>query len=458
MLRRLARRLPPPAQERLGAIWTAARSGAPAALPAPEAPAHPTPLSIEDLTRLVKQQSELDAQKDQRALDAQFGRTMLRPELYRALDLEYATRTFGEAPAFKRLCAARALGQGRVDAAFETLRALAEQSGTLFDTLMAARCLMRPAGAEQQLLEYMLSVEDRFGNEPHFYLNLATCHFVLGQTSAANEILDRHRPEWEQILQVRSPSAEEAQEELATAISSGDAERRTPFDDTYFTEAGIWPYWEQYYTDMNLDPPSLMFGWLRSAYERYLEEITDPSASMKVVDFGVMCAQPHFAVAAKHPNATFVGIDRQQATADLNARAFGDRTNLDFVAGEIEDLLRGGEGLAGGALFHARTATLVYPQKMRNVYRLAHDAGIETIALFENLALSRSAARFLDYDDFERESETFKNFQFIHAYPQLLEDAGYTVERETRLFSPLVSPLDTEDLCSTHVHLVARKR
>ena len=108
-------------------------------------------------------------------------------------------------------------------------------------------------------------------------------------------------------------------------------------------------------------------------------------------------------------------------------------------------------------MFHARTATLVYPQKLRNIYELARDAGIQTIALFENLSLSRSAARFLDFSDFDRESETFKNFQYIHAYPTLLEDAGFVVERETRMFSPLVSPFDTEDLCSTHAHLVARR-
>lgn len=457
MLKWIARRLPPTIQDKIRSVRDGVLGVAPATAPPPPKVLGPSPLSLDGLIELVASQEGWKNTTDAARIDQAFTAASLRPELYRALDLEYARRDMAASVAYQRLCAARLLGLGQTADAFDRLREIAQSSGSCVDFIMAARCLMRPAGSERALLDYLRTGESQFGREPLFYLHLATCHFVLGETDVANEVLEAHRVEWEPILGLGSEAALHLEAELKSALSEGTAYRRTHYDETIYDESGIWRYWEQYYTDMNLDPPTLMFGWLAANYERFMEDAVADGGLTSLVDFGVMCGQPHFNVARRHPQLKIFGVDRQLTTAELNERTFGKGANLEFVADEIEGFLTSGRDLTGSGLFHARTATLVYPDKIRNLYRMAHEAGVDRIVLFENFSLSRSAGRFLDFTDFDADAVTFKNFQFIHNYPRLLEEAGYLVERENRLFTPVVSPFDAEDICSTHVHLVASR-
>lgn len=467
MLRIVARALPPTTRRALAKIRDGLREltdppvpsmSASEAAPARPRVEPPAALTVEGLASLLRAADALDVDVDRDAIDSLFNQASLRPELFRLLDLAYCQRSFADSRTCQRLTAARLLGSGQADQAHMMLRRIADSSGSLFDFIMAARCLMRPAGREGGLLEYMRSGGKRFGREYLYYLNLATCYFVCGDTAAANAILDRHRPEWEPVLGVGSAENRRLETELSAAVANRTILRSTHYDQTIYDESGIWAHWAPYYADMNLDSPALMFGWLRRAYARYIEDVfvRDPGVTT-LVDFGVMCAQPHADVGRQWPGRRIVGIDRQAATAQLNRAAYGDLENLEFVADDIENYFVQRD-LTGAALFHARTATLCYPDKIRRLYQMARAAGMRRIVLFENMALSRSAGRFLDYSDFVEDAVTFKNFQFIHNYRGMLEEAGYVVERETRLFSPLVSPFSLDDVCSTHVHLVASAR
>jgi hypothetical protein len=416
------------------------------------------PLSVDDLVEAIDLASITSDAANGQELSRLLLAVMLRPANWALLETPLLQRKYAKSVGYRRLYAAYAHGRGQAGVAFKEYCDLHDEFGGLTDFMLAAHCLMRPDGNEQQALDFLLSGEAAYSNEPFYLLNLATAYYVVGQTASANEVLERNRGLWEGAVGVGSDAAVALEKELASALENRIVARHTHYDDTIYSEAAIWAHWAPYYADMELDPKHLMFGWLARAYEEFIEAALGCDAGVDaVVDFGVMCAVPHARIARRRSQMAIVGVDRQRETAQLNQLAFGDLKNLSFVAAEIESYLDAASPkMRNGVLFHARTATLCYPEKIRQLYAKARDKGVRHIVLFENVALSRSAGKFLDFDDFLHDAVTFKNHQFIHNYVKLLDEAGYKVVEQRRFFSPLVAPLSIDDLGSTHIMIRAR--
>lgn len=417
-------------------------------------------VSPDDLIDAISVARHTNLGRDRERLSRLVTAIFVRPEAYRLLDTSFFRRKFVDDPGYVRLVSAYRYGCGEIDPAVRSYADLYEQSGELLDLLLAAHCLMRPAGREIDVLELLKKGEARFLDEPLYFVNLATAYFVVGQTDRANAVLRARKGIWEDLLGLNAGPELDLKAEIAAAIRERRSARKTHYDETIYTESAIWAHWAPYYADMVLHPEHLMFGWLSRAYESYLEGVlaADPSVDC-IVDFGVMCAKPHHSFAMRHPNLPIFGVDRQRETAKQNAQAFGDASNLSFHAKEIEKFLSDDlPKCENGVLFHARTATLCYPEKLRNLYLQARQKGIRHVILFENVSISRSAGEFLNFDDFPEVSITFKNHQFIHNYKKLLDEAGFNVIKEERLFSPLVSPFSIDDLGSVHVAIRAELR
>jgi hypothetical protein len=392
------------------------------------------------------------------SLSRLFTTIAVRPKNFELLQTSYFSQRFSEDNGYIRLLGAYHYGLGDIESAFQLYSALFKKTDELIDFIFASNCLIRPSGQEARALEFLQSGESKFGTHPLYFLNLAAAYFVNGRTQDANSVLTKNKGKWEVLLGVDSEDAIALASELDAAIKAKVSERKTHYDETIYTESAIWAHWAPYYTDMELDPEQIMFGWLSRAYENQIEATLVANSPVDcVIDFGVMCASPHYRVAKRHPALQIYGVDRQVETAKLNSLAFQDARNLHFIASDIEDFLDSepAQSIKNGVLFHARTATLCYPEKMLNLYKQARAKGIRQIILFENMTLSRGARQYLDFSDFPSDAVTFKNHQFIHNYPSLLRQAGYTVVQEKRLFSPLITPFSTDDLGSTHVFLRA---
>lgn len=376
------------------------------------------------------------------------------PESARSLLAPYFTATYGSHPFYRQIVAAHDHGSGRHHDALTTLDAILDTQPTPFHAVMAAQCLMRPAGRESEALEYLKRQCARFPDDPLLRIHLATALFCCNETHAANIEMAKAEPALRAMLKDYDANLEELQSELDTALRGKIAYRKFRYDEMSYREDLIPDHWEPYYYWMTAQSEHLMFGWLSSFFSHKLAGLGQQTD--EVYNFGVMCAQPDYEAALSLPHTKFIGIDRQNTTAQLNRRAF-PASNISFEAAEIEDVLGRLPKGPRRSLFHARTATLCYPDKIRQLYRLCAANGFQCIGLFENVALSHNSYRFNDLDgDMGVPSVVYKNDQFIHDYKSMLKDAGYKLVREERMFSPLITPFTEIDLASAHIYLEAQ--
>ena len=176
-----------------------------------------------------------------------------------------------------------------------------------------------------------------------------------------------------------------------------------------------------------------------------------------VINFGVFCGETDYRSAKKFPSVSFIGVDREAATKKLNDAAYTLK-NLSFVQADIMNFLpvvaeRKGVKL----LFHARTATLLYPNLLLKIYKSCATAGIQYIALYENFSLSRSTFLLHDFDSFPAQSVPYAETMFIHNYRQFLEETGYEMIEFKKLpYADLIWHHNPEVLADSHISLVAR--
>jgi hypothetical protein len=357
---------------------------------------------------------------------------------------------------FNQILAAYLLGTRDNDAAFRILDEIEAASPSPFNAVMAARCFMRPQGRERELVAYLKEKARLYPGDFYVIGNLAAGLFCLGDVEAANRTLAPIREAWKAKIADSQQATEELVSELETAIANKIHYRKFRYDEMSYQEHLIKEHWEPYFCWMNLQPPHLMFGWLKNFYRDALVNVVrDDPAIREVINFGVMCGQAEYEAAGMFPDVRFVGVDRQRETARLNDQAYR-LPNLRFDAAEIEDTLQSMDGTLPRALFHGRTATLCYPQKMRDLYKLCAAKGVKYILLFENCSISHRDHTFHSPERMPAEAIIYKNDQFVHDYRGMLLSAGYEIIKSEVMFSPLVSPFSDMDLCSTHSYMVAK--
>ncbi|MBR1214297.1 hypothetical protein [Bradyrhizobium sp. JYMT SZCCT0180] len=366
----------------------------------------------------------------------------------------YVKARYGKHPLYRQIAAAHMLGTGDHRAAFDALQALAIDRKTPFDAAMAAWPLMRPAGREREALDYLDRQCEIFPDDLVLRVHLATALYCTRQTARATDEITRIKDGLDAVLSDGyGQHLVELRAELDKALRDKTIYRRFNFDETSYREDLIDNHWEPYFHWMTTQSEHVMFGWLNRFFANKLADLG--SGIDEVYNFGVMCAQPDSEAATKLPGTKFIGVDRQRTTAALNKLAY-PLPNMTFFGDEIENVLA---RLAIGptrSLFHARTTTLCYPEKVRQLYRTCAAKGFRRIGLFENIALSHDSYRFYDMGgDIENASTIYKSDQFIHDYRVLLEEAGYRITKEERMFSPLITPFSEIDLGSVHVYLEA---
>ncbi len=415
-------------------------------------PTFPLPMSFRALRDALSVHDCLPSHdRDQMSADY-FLKLSLYPQIASFVGTEYFNRRFGEHRLAQQLRAAFDLGSNRIDEAFETLRCIDQAAPSAFNAVMAARCYMRPPGREADALRYLEERNKSYPDDVTLVGNLATARFIVGDVRGANALLSRIEDELRSRLSALRDEHDALQRELEHAIAQKVTVRKSPYDDTAYLEEAIWAHWEPYFDEMIQEAPHLYFGWYRSFYRKKLIELA--KGMEQLYNFGVMCALPDHEAALASPNVQFVGIDRQSETARHNSQAFS-ASNLQFVDGEIEDFLNAQKGGGKKALFHARTATLCYPEKIRQLYRLCARKGVTRIALFENVSLCHNNYRFMTFDEFPADAVIFKSHQFVHNYPKLLREAGYRVVEERRMFSPSITPFPDIEIGSAHVYIRA---
>ena len=218
--------------------------------------------------------------------------------------------------------------------------------------------------------------------------------------------------------------------EVATAIREKLAVRPKGAKRDSYSETSVDSYWEALFFHMNsLNRFQSRWAWLNHLYQEQIGRVLtkiDP-AIRQVVNFGVFCGNPDYGLALRFPDVTFVGVDREIRTKKLNDLAYR-APNLHFIAADILEVVA---DLANKSrpslLYHARTATMCYPEYLRTLYRTCAAASVDYIALWESQAISRSTLRFQDFDAMSEDAIPFGGQTLIHNYKKLLEEAGYEI-------------------------------
>ena len=125
------------------------------------------------------------------------------------------------------------------------------------------------------------------------------------------------------------------------------------------------------------------------------------------------------------PDVNFFGVDRSSKTKELNERYFS-ADNISFYGMDICDFLEShGSELNNGLLVHQRVRAVLYPEKIRLLYRACYENNIGTILCLEPIGFSRTTNSFFKFSIEHNESVVFRAPLIMHNYPNLLLEAGY---------------------------------
>ena len=331
---------------------------------------------------------------------------------------------------------------GKIKEAFEIFKRLSTAVPIVENYLLAYRAAVMLDDKEKTAIDHLREALRKFPDDPILKLCEASTYYRNFETAKANEILNALPTQFKERLMhyniagTSSKHLKEFEEELATAISQKLIERpkaeHGKIGDTY-SEENVGEYWNQLYYAFNFFN-RFQHGWGNLAFmiENIIQQIINEYPDIRqVVDFGTFCANPLYKLSKNYPQVNFFGVDREQATKKFNDAAFSN-PNLKFIAGQIIDVLPTIKTNNQSLLFHSRTATLIYPEQMKRIYKACATNGVKYIATYENFALSRTHLNYFDFNNMPAEAITYGSVMMIHNYPAYMQEAGYEIVSEKR--------------------------
>jgi len=143
-------------------------------------------------------------------------------------------------------------------------------------------------------------------------------------------------------------------------------------------------------------------------------------------NFGCSYAYTDSILAEKYPNISFYGIERTDSAKMYNSRFFSHLNNLHFLSGDIFSILEKSK-YDGGIFFHSRTLLLLPSDFIRKLYKAVKAAGFKYIVGFEQYGLSRQTMKSFEFSYEFQDSVLYRNFMFIHNYPEILLTSGFSL-------------------------------
>jgi tetratricopeptide (TPR) repeat protein len=387
------------------------------------------------------------------------GQIILSPPYGKLLDTDYCKTYFGQQELYLQALAALYFARGEIDKATQAFKSLAQTFSSAFNTICLARCHY----ALGQKEEMISALEEGHQTLPYslvLTLELAYSHFLTGNTLAANQYLNLIKSDYLQdpdFFMVRE-QAQQLTAELAEALEKKLLVRNTQTDiyNDDFTKAVWWGYWQPFNAYNRYQNGN---SWLNDLIQERLGKLLEKNTQQiqSLIDFGIMCAEPHYQLAKRFPQVQFIGVDRQQSVKEYNEQAYA-LPNTQFVTGDIlETLPQITQNGNQTVFFHSRTTCFCYPEFVRQLYQECNRLGIEYIVMYEGCALSRDRLEFYDFENLPEDAVSNKSSFFIHHYPKFLEEAGYEVVEHERVGATLLL-YDKSDQGGTNFWMVARKK
>ncbi len=160
-------------------------------------------------------------------------------------------------------------------------------------------------------------------------------------------------------------------------------------------------------------------------FERVSAILKNDPAVKTFVNFGVSFAHIDSVLAARFPSVKFIGIDRSEVTKTFNERCFSSLTNLEFIAGDVFELLASKRDFKNAVFFHTRTMLVIPPSVVSRLYARVKDSGFKYVVGLEQIGYSRETDAPYEFSDEPKASVLFRTIMFLHNYPGMLKQAGY---------------------------------
>jgi tetratricopeptide (TPR) repeat protein len=313
---------------------------------------------------------------------------------------------------------------GRLGAAADTFGKLAERDPTVLNILCFARTLLALGDDEKAIgvLQRALTVHPQ---DQYICMELATACYCIGRLDEANKVAQAVLP----AFAGEHTAIEGLQKEIDEAIVTRALEK-TVDQDVYtddFVADTWWFYYRSYTTahefrDGNVELDS---GIRREVVRLLKSELADAST---FIDFGAFCGFTIAKLAEEFPGIRFIGIDRPEYAKKLNDLAF-PLPNVEFVAGNILDLLDRTDLGSRPVLFHSRTAVFCYPAFLDLLYGKAKTRGVKDVVFQEGSTFfSRWHLKFYELGKYPAISMAGRGATFLHDYPTLLKRQGYSIQ------------------------------
>jgi len=378
---------------------------------------------------------------------------------YEILKTRYLKSLFNDEDIYNCTLGAACYARGEVDDAFALFELAIRNNPTPFNYLCLSRCASHGLSDDRRAIKILNSALQQFPGDFSLVLSMATANFRLGRTNRANEYLNSIREKLT-VLRDSEPKIDQLAVEISNALKQKLMIRAKHASKDVYSEEFAEYYWNDIWYHMNsFNRFQQGWGMLNYLYQKKISKILTQIAPniRTVVNFGVFCANPDYHLAKQFPNTMFVGVDREACTKELNDKAYNS-PNLRFLSAEIMDVLPNlAKDGCPSLLFHARTGTLCYPEFLRNFYISCADAGVEYIALWENISLCRTTLKFHDFEDMPADSIPHKSVMFIHNYKKFLEEAGYKIVENERKSSNMDLLRADSSLAECHVFVVAQR-
>lgn len=193
--------------------------------------------------------------------------------------------------------------------------------------------------------------------------------------------------------------------------------------DKYLCQEYIIENWQGYMKQLK-DGTNDDTGLLQSTFYNVTRAILMSDDSiLDQVDFGAFCGFNNYRLAREFSDRRFWAVDRGKIIKTLNEESF--RTHaLTFIDDDIISFLES-RRFENGLLSHVRTACVLFPEKLRRLYRTAARQGIKYLLSVEHSNLSEELNGYYIYSLGRQPSAIYKGRLYIHNYPGLAYEAGY---------------------------------
>ena len=406
------------------------------------------------------------AEKEQALVTLASG-VILDTEFLKILSQPYMKSVINNAELYACLYGTALYANMKPAEAYDVLRSNAVNFPSVFNYILASRAALMMDEKEGAYFSILQEGLQKFPGSAPLQLSLAGHYYRTFQTKLANEALQKVDPGF--LDKIRNTDVagtaagilktfeKELEQAIAQKLTTRPKVGYGQVGDTY-SETAITGYWNQLFYAFNFYTP-FQHGWSNLGFtiEKIMQEVIDRDNSVKqVIDFGTFCANPLYRLSLKHPGLKCYGVDREVSTKTLNDDAYKN-DNLTFIAGYITDVLPQLPDNRSSLLFHSRTATLIYPEQVKNIYKACAANGIKYIALFENFAISRTHLQYFDFNALPAEAVPYASVMIIHNYPKYLAEAGYEVIAEKRLpYADLLWHGKETSLGDAHGCIIAR--